>query len=753
MYIIHHYQAKVKVKLNLNIKSYPQKNIIIIVEKVYIKGEIFLKKVIIAEKPSVAQNIAKALNINKRQNGYLEGDEYIVTWAFGHLLQLYDAKDYDERLSSWKMENFPIIPDNFKYKIKSNPKIKGKVDKGAKEQLHIIKNLIERKDVVGVIHACDNDREGQIIGDLIINYLNIKKPVERLLLNEWTKAEVLKGMKNLKSNDCFKNMSDAGISRQWADWLIGINLTSVATLKYHPDGVLNIGRVILPTLKIVYDRDKEIENFKKEIYYKLDASFKTNKGEIYKGIYYEKNQDKFKTNNTLKDIEKKLKNNKSFIFNKEITKGCEHPPYLFNLSGLQGYITDKYKGFTAAKVLKIAQSLYEKQYITYPRTASIALDESLVNKAEKVLNVLKVGLPYEKEIKFIKSNRVFDNTKVDGHSAIIPTYVKPNTLTKDEEIIYSEIKDRFIMQFMQDLQYEQTVITTKTDNVIGKFITRGRVITELGFKKVQGLNQNNELLPDVKKGESVCLSKANISTHQTQPPKHHTEKSLLKVMETCGKTYKDKDSNALMDAVLSGFSIGTPATSADTIEKIKHVGYINTKGKNLLVNDLGRSLVEYFPIKELFNLEYTGKLEKTLLDIEKGKVDKNDFLDLIYKFTRESTEKIKRTGGINLSEDVEVLGICPECGNGVVESSKAYGCSNWRNGCKFAIWKNDRYLASMQKKPNKEMVKGLLKDGFVLANGLKSKAGNTFNAILSYKKNEQTGYYNWEMTFPEKDSN
>lgn len=322
-----------------------------------------MKKVIIAEKPSVARNIADAFNIKKRKDGYFEGEEYLITWAFGHLLQLFDAKDYDENMKGWRMEKFPFIPEVFKYKIKQDSLNRNIIDKGAEKQIKIIKGLIDREDVDGIISATDFDREGQVIADEIFLYFSEKKPVYRLLLNEWTPDEVKKGMEKLKPNEEMQSLQDAGIGRQWADWIIGINLTSVTTIKYKlNDGqILNIGRVLLPTLKIIYDRDKEIENFKSSAYYKLNATFKTSKNEEFEGTYYENNSEKFEDKKVLDEIKEKIKDKNAEIIEKQTERKKEYPPFLFNLSNLQGYITSKYKGWTSDKVLKVAQSLYEKK--------------------------------------------------------------------------------------------------------------------------------------------------------------------------------------------------------------------------------------------------------------------------------------------------------------------------------------------------------------------------------------------------------
>lgn len=724
-----------------------------------------MKKVIIAEKPSVAKNIADAYNIKNRKDGYFEGEEYLVTWAFGHLLQLFDAKDYDESMTSWKMEKFPFIPDKFNYKIKNDGFNRNSIDKGAAKQINIIKNLVNREDVDGIISATDYDREGQIIADELFIYLNVKKPIYRLLLNEWTEEEVKKGMENLKPNKEMKPLQDAGMGRQLADWIIGINLTSVATLRYGSSTkerkTLNIGRVLLPTLKIIYDRDKEIENFIASSYYKLTAKFKSKDNVEFDSIYYEKSSEKFEDKSYLDRISKLLSNKSGIVVDKEIEKKKEYPQPLFNLSNLQGYITSKYKGWTSDKVLKVAQSLYEKKFITYPRTASVVLEESLEGRARKVLDNLKKGLRYEKEIKFVKSKRIFDNSKVESHSAIIPTYITPNNLTTDEEKVYTAIKNRFIMQFMPVAEFEETKITIKIndENILGEFVAKGKVEIVKGWRVVEKIETKDTLLPLMQKGDILDITDYKVNKVTKKPPKHHTEKTLLRLMETCGKNYKeDKEedetnTDEMMQEILSGFSIGTPATRAEIIKKLKDVGYIKAKGKSLIATELGRTIVEIFPVKELLDLQYTGKLEKTLADIEKGKFKKEDFLNFIIEFTKASVNKIKSDDSmlnkfkVEMPEGAEELGKCPICGNSVIEGIKAYGCINWKNGCKFSIWKDDKFITSLGKKVTKEMVKLLLKNGKVGFRNIKSKKGTKYSAYFRYIKDDETGYFKWKMEF------
>ena len=733
-----------------------------------------MKKVIIAEKPSVAKNIADVFKINTRKDGYFEGEDYLVTWAFGHLLQLFDAKDYDESMKGWRMEKFPFIPSEFKYKIKHDSMDRTITDKGAEKQLNIIKSLVNRDDVDGIISATDYDREGQVIADEIFLYFNEKKPVYRLLLNEWTAKEVQKGMEKLKPNEEMKSLQDAGIGRQWADWIIGINLTSVATLRYkfEDNKIINIGRVLLPTLKIIYDRDKEIENFKETSYFKLTQKFKNKENTEFETLYYEENE-KFEKKEYLEEIKKSIKGKQGKVISKEVEKKREYPGTLFNLSNLQGHITSKYKGWTSDKVLKVAQSLYEKKFITYPRTGSVALEESLVDRAKNVLDKIKVGLPYENEIEFIQSKRVFDNSKVESHSAITPTYINPTKLTPDEKAVYEAVKNRFIMQFMPVAEFEETKIIIKVDDekAKGEFRAKGRVQLVEGWRKVEKIETKDTILPLVNEEEMLEVTDGKVAKITKKPPKHHTEKTLLRVMETCGKSFKNnkadknddeeldensdnvENSEEMMQAILSGFSIGTPATRAETIKRLHDIGYVKAKGKNLICTELGRTIVEIFPAKELLDLEYTGRLEKTLSDIEKGKFEKSEFLNLICDFTRQAVQKIKDDNSVlnkfkvDIPEGKEEIGKCPICGNSIIEGEKGFGCVNWKNGCRYTIWKDDKYITSFGKTVSKDMIILLLKNGKVGFRNLKSKKGNTFSAYFRYELNEETGYFNWKIEF------
>lgn len=723
-------------------------------------------KVILAEKPSVAKTIASFLGAKTRRDGYFEGNGYIVTYAFGHLVSLYDMKDYDkEKYSgSWKMANFPFIPaDKFKFKV----------DDSKQKQFNIIKELLNREDVEYVINATDNDREGELIAFLIFLLAKNKKPVKRILVNEWTPQDITRGLENLKDEEDMRNLQAAGYTRLITDWLIGINFTSVATLKYGNGKLLNIGRVILPTVKLVYDRDMEIKNFVPKTYFEIEGNFKCTNG-TYKGKLIKGKETKFDTEEEAMAVIDSINSKEGVISSKKVTKSKEYAPKLFSLTSLQGYITSKYSHFTSDKVLSVCQSLYEGKgkggYITYPRTDSVYLEESLTDKASQTLNRLKSGLPYEDKIKFAKTKRVFDSSKVDSHSAIIPTYIVPNSLTPDEQIVYQAIKDRFIANFMPPAEYENTEIKTDVDDSV--FLTKGKVLKVKGYLEVYNKEQKNDLLPSMEKGENVEVLEILPLKKQTTPPKSYTEDTLLKAMKNCGKNVDDED------LVLAGYSIGTSATRGDVLKKIAQVGYVNKKGKSYYITDLGINLVEIFPVKDLFDVDYTGKLEKSLSDIQKGQFSRKEYLLNIMNFIVKNVNLIKYDAPKKINTDAYVyypktkkalsksqleakatkaakasskksssktdntsLGKCPVCGSDVVETDKGFLCTNYQT-CKYGIFKDDKYLALYKKKPNKTMVKSILKKGEAKVKSLTDKNGNKFDAILTYQKN-QNGYFSW----------
>ena len=556
--------------------------------------------------------------------------------------------------------------------------------------------------------------------------------------------------------------------------------------------MLNIGRVILPTVKLVYDRHMEIKNFIPEKYYEIEGRFRAKNGEYSGKLVLDKNK-KMTDLDLAKGIISKIDSNTGVISSKVVTKSKEYAPKLFSLTSLQGFITSKYASFTSDKVLSICQNLYEGKgkggYITYPRTDSIYLEESLVGKVEKTLNIIKKGHPCESNIKFSKSKRVFDSSKVESHSAIIPTYIiPPNSLSKDEKIVYEAIRDRFLANFMPPAEYENTEIMTDVDK--HRFQSKGKVLKVKGYLDIYGKSAGGNLLPLVEKGESVDVVSIKPLEKVTSPPKPYTEDSLLKAMKNCGKNVPED-----YTSVLSGYSIGTSATRADVLKKIGQVGYVKKKGKSYSITDLGINLVEIFPVDDLFDVDFTGKLEKSLFDIQKGNFSRKDYLNMICKFVYDNVNKIKfgpnksintdkivynpktkkfvkessfkaktsqakttvkiseKLGEKGIEQDkklstaksikktkekvidpqtgLEIIGRCPECGASIIESPKAFSCKNYKQ-CGFTIWKNDTQLASYNKKPNKTMVRSLAKKGEANLKGLQDINGKKFEAKIGY---------------------
>ncbi|NBI07553.1 type IA DNA topoisomerase [Senegalia massiliensis] len=661
-------------------------------------------RLFIAEKSSVALNLARTLNCEKK-NGYYEGNGNVITYARGHLLELKDSVDYDPSMEVWSLDKFPFIPEKYMYKIKTDRKSK-KVDLWCKKQIGIIKKLINRDDVIEVVNAFDYDREGSLIFFLLNAFLGNKKKTYRMTLNEWTPDAIRSNISTMKLNSNYRNQEIAGLCRQQADWTLGINFTSVSTLKYtkgrgkYP---LSIGRVILPTLKLIHDRDMEINNFVSKDYYELKSTFTTDKGN-YDGTLFIDNNTKFNDKRILENIKNKITGKSAFIKDKKIETSNKNSPSLFNLNDLQGYITSKYNGWTADKVARIAQSLYEGNgkggYISYTRTKSRHLESNpeFINKTEKVLEILKGNSPYKNDIKFHNKKTVFDSSKVDGHGAIIPTYIIPKELNSDEMLIYNEIKNRFLSQFMPPAKYENTKIITQIKDTDVLFKTTGRILISEGWLKLFDKDVQEDMLPQIDNGENVNVDKLNILTKQTKPPRHYTTKTLFETMENCGKKVdSNAENDSMLSNVLSGYEIGTQPTRASTLSKMNDIGYVKMKGKNILITDIGINLINLFPVKELMDVDFTGKLEKTLSDIEKGKFTKKQFMGIIKNLTIKGVNQIKQSEGVVIDFANEMtknsVGSCPACSKPIVESKKGYGCSGWKEGCTFVIWKKNAFLS------------------------------------------------------------
>jgi DNA topoisomerase-3 len=704
-------------------------------------------KLIIAEKPSVAKSIADVLGATTRHDGYFSGAGYAVTFAFGHLFSLFDAADYDPKYATWSVDNLPIIPETFKYKIHA--------DAGVKKQFNIIKGLAANTSEI--INACDSDREGSLIFAEIYRELGADAPIKRLWVSSHTPEDLKEGFARIRDGAADAPLTAAGYARQWTDWLLGINFTIAATKQFSRDGkMLNVGRVILPTMYLVYLRDMEIKNFIPKKYYVLSATFQAQQG-VYTGLYLSgDNKVQFDDHKNLDSISNEVKGQPGEVISCATTRESKGPGKLFNLTDLQGHITSRFEGWTADKVLKCAQSLYEDKHITYPRTSSRYLDDSQKEPSKRVLEALKrLGpgiIPPELPFAWHDRQTVFDSSKVDSHPALIPTYLVPDltSLSADEKIVYLEIVKRFLSQFAPLAEYDRTEAITRVK--VHNFRTRARALVSPGWRL---LYQDNGKLQDEDKKEEEEEPTLNFSLREklpvvtkdlqttgkeTKPPVKYTVKTLLAAMQNCGKQVEDET------LILKGYSIGTAATRADVLKKIEKIGYVSFTGKSYSVTALGIGLIEIYPIREMLEPDFTGRLEKQLKDIELGTLPQTAFMVVAREITILGIDKFKAVSG-NVHREVKSLGKCPECGREIVETPKAYSCTGYQDKekpCKFALWKEDNWFKSLGKKITATTAKGLLSGRAVLVKGMKSKAGKVFDAKVKLTKDGKRWKYAFE---------
>lgn len=692
-------------------------------------------KLILAEKPSLAKNIANALNINTKKDGYFENNEYIVSFAFGHLFSLKDISDYTGENVKWHDIKLPFFPAQFKFKLKD--------DVCVKKQYNILKDLINRNDVNEIINCGDADREGQIIIDLILISLNNKKTVKRLWLPEQTEETIQKQINICEDNTKYKNLYNEGLARTYIDWLFGINLTIYSSVKANT--LLPCGRVLIPIVNHIYDRDIAIKNFKPEKYYILESKTKIDNKEIIlslKNVKYTE-YEKSEAEQKAKELNK-YKARVTDVKNKEIKK---QPPKLFSLSKLQSKLSKDNK-ISFAKSMEIIQSLYEKGYITYPRTNTEYLAK---NEKSKIENLIKVFSKYNLEMKNTKT--IFDDSKIESHSAILPTTKIPTELKNEEELIYNTVLNRFISNFLiEDNIINQTEVKISVNDQI--FDLKGQIIKQAGFLQYEPQKIENNL-PNFYIGQEFNIKFLAIEKFTT-PPKKITEESLSNFLknpfrkENTQEELENDDNNTIDDAeeyknILKGVEIGTEATRTRIIENAKKYQYIIQDKQNFSITEKG-----IYYIKTLKKLEIDLFKEKTVETsiLQKQVYSKEITLDeCIEKIQLQINEIIKKDIQIEkaksqITDSREIIGICPHCKRNVYESEKSYYCDGFKdkeNTCNFTIWKENKFFTDKGKKLTKTMVKNLLKKGYIDVKGFKSKDKNKeYDARVKLKN---TGKY------------
>ena len=682
---------------------------------------------IIAEKPSLARNIVAGIGEMKKKNGYFENSEYIVTWAFGHLFSLCDIEDYSPLPSEskkWTLDNLPCFPDKFRFRLKKDDK--GKEDDGVKKQFETIKALLNRKDVDKIVNAGDSDREGEIIVRLCVNNaLSENKPFYRLWLPDQTPQTVSKALSEMKEEKEYENLANEGFSRTYIDWLYGVNLTRYASIK--TGTLLRVGRVIIPIVKAIYDRDLEIENFKPEIYYALVSKAKTN-GEVieltskYKFSAAEKAKAErcCERMNVLEAVVTDKKSKKEILF----------PGKLYSLTKLQNFLGKKYK-MPMEKSLSIVQKLYENGYVSYPRTNSEYLATNEKDKVKQIISgVKKLGYP----VVFKDKKTIFDDSKIESHSALTPTYKIPDkgSLNDDEFTVYSAILRRFVAIFCEEECYiEKSELTISLGGKEDYSIKGSMILTE-GWTKYDGGEKKDKMLPKLEKGDKV-----NVDFHpeekQTQPPKHYTIETLNNYLKNPFKDDKTSDDSDDEDykAIFKGLELGTEATRTGIIDNAKKSGYISLKKDVYFIENGGRYLIEQLSDMNISMDKYkTSRLGQALKKVYHGEMTIDESVKMAENEIRQVFETDKNAGSGFYGD---VIGKCPKCGKNVARGRYSYACEDFPDKCDFKI--NLRILGCPV--PKEQAAKLLTNGKTDKMNFTSLKTGKVFSSSLKLDENKK----------------
>jgi len=689
------------------------------------------KTLIITEKPSVAKDIAKVLGKFANRKEFLENDKYYITWAIGHLVTLAEPEDYEKKYKVWRLNLLPILPDQFLLKPIAN----------TEKRIKIIKDLIESDDVEEIINGCDAGREGELIFRYIYEYIGTQKPFKRLWLSSMTAAAINQSIANLIPGGKMELLAEAAKCRSESDWLIGINGTRVFTARFKI--LLSVGRVQTPTLAILVQREKEIQDFKPTPYWEIFAEFSSPNGN-YLGKWID-SEDRVYDRQQAQLIEQKVQGKKGKVIDFSDKKTKEQHPLLYDLTELQRD-ANKIFGFSAKRTLNSAQKLYEThKLITYPRTDSRYLSNDLIEQVINGWNMLrKCGFEeltqdFFDSKKALKDSRVFDNSRVSDHHAIIPTGEKVDwdALGRDDHKILELICKRFISVFYPEAIWAQRRIKTEVNGE--GFISKSKILVEPGWRKVYGKETGSEeveYLPEIAIGTEVTVEKVWIEDKETKAPPRYTEASLLSAMEGAGKFVEDEELREIMKE--SG--LGTPATRAAIIERLIEVGYLDREEKTLIPSPKGIeliNLIESIPVIELASPQLTGQWEKKLILIEKGQFTRQEFMDEIRKMTVEIVSKVKEKpeNGERTKMNTNI-GTCPICGSPVQENRSAFACIQWKEGCPFTLWKKILGKTITRNQAQKLITQGKTD----VISGFKSKKGKFFKARLVLQDGGKIGF-------------
>lgn len=699
-------------------------------------------KLIIAEKPSLARNIVAGIGGKMaKKNGYFEGEGYLVTWAFGHLFSLCDVEDYADtpvENPRWTMENLPCFPESFKFRLKRDAA--KQVDSGVAKQFELIKTLCNRADVDTIVNAGDADREGEIIIRLCVqNALQDQKSFVRLWLPDQTPETVAAALADMKSEDEYQNLADEGFARTYIDWLYGVNLTRYATLK--TGKLLRIGRVIIPIVKAIYDRDMAIRNFVPDIYYGIASKEETG-GEVVelssKQKFGKEELEKAKA------LCEQYNAAKAIVVEKKRKKDTIAPGKLYSLSKLQNVLGKKYK-MPMTESLEIIQKLYESGYVTYPRTNSEYLATAEKDKIKKILeNVAKVGYP----VKFKDKKTIFDDSKIESHSALTPTYKIPakGVLSEKEAQVYSAIMRRFVAVFCsEECLAEKTEIKIRVGEY-EDFTLKGTVILEPGWTKYDDFSKQDKILPKLEIGDEVNTN-FEPKEKETSPPKHYTIETLNNYLKNPFREEKEAAAEVKNDveaeddtedykAIFEGLELGTEATRTGIIDNARGSGYIELKKDVYTILPDGEYLIKSLKRMKISMDKYkTSEMGKALKKVYHGKMTVWDSVTLAQKeiaevFTqqKEPPETDKDTGFFG-----DIVGKCPICGKDVVRYKTGYSCSGYKDGCEFSV-----YGFICHRVISKSNMQMLLETGRTSKiRGFIGKSGKAFDSYLKLDENKK----------------
>lgn len=675
-------------------------------------------KLIIAEKPSVARSIAGVLGIDKKENGYLTGKEYVVSWCIGHLVELAPAHLYDERYAKWRMEDIPILPDQWQYVICD----------ATQKQYAVLKRLMNDPKIQTVICATDAGREGELIFRMVYQQCGCSKPVQRLWISSLEDSAIRKGMQNLHEGSEYDNLYRAALCRAQADWLVGINASRLFSLMY--GATLNVGRVMSPTLAMIVSREASIAAFQPEPFYSVQIS-----------CGFLAQTERIRDKAEAERIRQACHLQQAVVKSIERTRKTEKSPRLYDLTTLQRDANRTF-GFTAQQTLDYAQSLYEKRLLTYPRTDSRFLTEDMEQMLPRLVSAVASALPYAAGLSLpVHFGQVADDGKVSDHHAIIPTqsmaHADLTALPVGERDILNLVAVRLLCAVGDPYRYEEVMVTLECAG--WDFLAKGKNVLSMGWQTFEAtfrgslggrVRENGEkeaLIPPLCEGQRVGPVVAMLKEGKTSPPKRYTEDTLLAAMETAGAN------EAPEDAERKG--LGTPATRAGILEKLVQAGYVERKGEkrtqNLIPTEKGNAIIDVLP-ESLRSPMLTAEWEQRLKRIERGEETPQRFIGDICLMLEMLTQTASPVKGIRMPDSLQrnAVGICPHCGMTVRETPRGFFCVN--RGCRFGVWKDNRFFADNGISLTPKIMRTFLRDGRVHLKGLRSrKSGACYEATLN----------------------